>query len=118
MELEYRRRKRIKIPKDSLGDVLDIICRYGLHETIHMVHPDNENVKGTVLYKLRERNSGKRFIIYTDNNTTENDELCVFSGYYHPYALINRVCPIETDEDWNIVERFLSFINENEEGLF
>jgi uncharacterized protein YrzB (UPF0473 family) len=117
MELEYRKRKRVKSPKDSLGDELDFVVRYGLHETIYMVHPDNKNVKGTVLYKLLERNSSKRFIIYTDN-TTENDELCVYSGYYHPYALINRVCPIETDEDWNIVERFLEYINDNKEGLY
>lgn len=118
MEFEYRKRKRVKIPKDSFGGELDFVVHYGLHETIHMVHPDNKNVKGTVLYKLRERNSGKRFIIYTDNNTTENDELCVFSGCHLPYALVNRICPIETDEDWNIVERFLNYINENEEGLF
>ena len=114
MGIQYRKRRHIKLCDNNTGKEYDFVVRYGLYETIHIVHPDNKNVNGTVLFKLKEKKTGKRFIIYTDSKVTSDDELSVYAGLFHPFTIINRVCLIESDEDWGMVECFLDYANEKD----
>ena len=48
----------------------------------------------------------KNYIVYTDNTNDENGSLNVFAAIYYPYDS-NKLDPIETDEEWDEIDRRL-----------
>ena len=113
MELQYRKRARLKLREGNNGKEFDFKIRYGLYEPIYLEDEDGHDFKCTVLYKIKERNSAKRFVIYTDD-CIDKDEIRIYASSYRPFSLLNRICPIESEEDWEIVECFLDYINTEE----
>ena len=113
MNFQYRKSAIVKLHNRIKGREFNVKVRYGLYETIHMEDEHGKDFKCTVLYKIKELHGTRRFIIYTDD-CIDKDEIRIYASSYRPFSLLTRICPIESEEDWEIVEHFLDYINEEE----
>lgn len=60
-----------------------------------------------VLYTFKSIKTNKDYIIYTDNSYGENNKLNIFAAIYYPFDLQKEFDNIETEEEWNEIEKFL-----------
>lgn len=59
-----------------------------------------------VLYTFKSIRYNKDYVIYTDN-LYDDKKLNVYASIYNPFCLEDGLFDIETDEEWEEVERFL-----------
>lgn len=112
MEIEYMRKKNLTL-RDT-NRTYKFKVSYGVSQPLYMVH-NGQNVKCRSLYKVKDAITKRRYIIYTDDSETEDGEIVVFAGLYHPMSPLRRIRPIEDESDWLAIDRFIEHINE--EGL-
>ncbi len=70
--------------------------------TFTMLDKDNVEKKYEVLFTFEDE-TGKTFLVYTDNSETESGDIVVHAAIYsaeNPYELV----PILDDADWDTVE--------------
>lgn len=72
---------------------------------------NGENIKYKILYVFTSIETEKKYIIYTDETFDENNNLNLFASILNK-SKPNNIEDITNDEDWQIVE---SFISENME---
>lgn len=60
-----------------------------------------------VLFTFDSDETGKSYIVYTDNSVDENGGTRVFASTYDPNAKEQRLMPIETEKEWKIIEIIL-----------
>lgn len=51
--------------------------------------------------------TGKSYIVYTDNSVDEDGNTQVFEPIYNPDSDEQRLMPIETEKEWKIIEIIL-----------
>lgn len=71
---------------------------------------NNEEKEFDILYTFKSLKTNKDYIIYTDN-TYENNNLNIYASIYYPFDEEKELENIESNEDWEEVENFLSSIN-------
>lgn len=59
-----------------------------------------------ILIAFKWTKTNKNYIVYTDNSKDENGNLNIFAAIYYPQDN-SKLDAIETDEEWNEVERRL-----------
>ena len=57
--------------------------------------------------------TGKNYVVYTDNTDDEEGNLNVFASIYYPDDE-TKFDPIETEEEWNLVENMLEFLKQKD----
>lgn len=62
-----------------------------------------------ILIAYKWNKTGKHYIAYTDNSTDENGNKIVEAAIYYPDD-DTRLDPIETEEEWNEIERRLKVL--------
>lgn len=60
-----------------------------------------------IIYKFDSDQTKKSYIIYTDN-TYKDGQLMVYANVYDKTGKSKNLMPIETEEEWNTIETFLS----------
>ncbi len=60
-----------------------------------------------ILVTFDDEEEKTKYIVYTDNSKEKNGKVRVFASKYNPLVDVGRLLPIESDEEWNIVERIL-----------
>ena len=60
-----------------------------------------------ILYTFKSTKTNKDYIIYTDNSCDENKNLNIFASIYYPFALERELENIESEEEWEEIEKFL-----------
>lgn len=84
----------------------------------------DENGKETkceVLFTFVSEETGKSYIVYTDNSVDGEGNTQVFASIYNPDSEKEQLTPIETDKEWKIIEIILEELQsgikeENEHG--
>jgi len=69
----------------------------------------------TILLTFESNETGKNYIVYTDNTMDEEGNTRVFASIYDPDSSDGRLLPIETEEEWQLIERLLMEAAENAE---
>lgn len=64
-----------------------------------------------ILITFNLQTTGKDYIVYTDNTNDENGKLNIYASIFYPSDNTKTLDPIETDEEWNEVERLLQELN-------
>ena len=59
------------------------------------------------LFTFEGKENGKNYIVYTDNTTDEEGNTKVYASIYDPEKEDQNLQPIETDEEWNMIETIL-----------
>ncbi len=59
-----------------------------------------------ILCAFNLKKTGKNYVVYTDNTSDEDGNLNVFASIYYPQD-DSKLDPIETEEEWEEVEKRL-----------
>lgn len=68
---------------------------------------DGEEVTYDVLFTFDSDETGKSYIVYTDNTLDETGQIQVYASTYNPNDPGGRLVSIETDKEWKIIETIL-----------
>ena len=68
---------------------------------------DGIEIEFEVLYTFKSIKHNKDYVIYTDNSYDENKNLNIFASIYYPFNLEKELENIESDEEWEEIEKFL-----------
>lgn len=68
---------------------------------------DGSEIECYALLTFDNEETGKHYIVYTDNTTDENGCVRVYASIQEPDEDENKLLPIETEEEWETIEALL-----------
>lgn len=75
------------------------------------VFDDNgKEVECEVLFTFDSEETGKSYMVYTDNSVDDDGNTRVYASIYNPNQDEIKLEPIETDKEWKIIETILEEI--------
>lgn len=83
-------------------------------DSFKVVNDDGIEVECEVLFTFESEETGKNYIVYTDNTLDEDDNTKVFASIYNPDEEETVLQPIETDEEWAIIEKILDALQNDD----
>ncbi len=85
--------------------------------TFTIVTDEGKEVKCEILFTYEDERTKKNYMAYTDNTLDEEGNTKVFASIYNPEEENPVLLPIETDEEWKMIESILNSLSnqENEE---
>lgn len=69
-----------------------------------VINENGEETKCDVLFTFDSEETGRSYIVYTDNSVDEDGNTRVFASIYNPDSDEQRLVPIETEKEWKIIE--------------
>ena len=69
-----------------------------------VIGEDGEIIDCDVLFTFKNTATGKCYIVYTENSEDENGDTEVFASIFDPDDKTLSLSPIETEEEWMILE--------------
>jgi len=75
---------------------------------ITALNEEGKEVEYEVLFEFYDEKNGKNYVGYTDNKTDEFDNILVYASIFDPTGKDKTLYPIETDEEWDIIETIFS----------
>lgn len=75
--------------------------------TFMVVNEEGKEVECEVLFTFESEETGKNYIVYTDNTSDEEGNTKVYASIYNPDEDETKLLPIETDKEWRIIETIL-----------
>lgn len=60
-----------------------------------------------IIFKFESEDTKKSYVVYTDN-VKEKGKLRVYANIYDKTGRSRELLPIETEEEWNTIEAFLT----------
>ncbi len=87
--------------------------------TFRVSNENGDIVECEILFTFENTKTEKHYIVYTDHTTDENGNLRVFAAIYNPEQSEGQLLPIETEEEWGIIQHLLEnaeekLLNNNE----
>ena len=76
--------------------------------TFTVIGDDGKEIKCEVLFTYEDEKTKKNYIAYTDNTLDEEGNTKVFASIFNPEEENPVLLPIETDEEWKLIEGILS----------
>lgn len=84
-------------------------------ETTFTIIGDNgEEIKCEILFTYEDEKTKKNYIAYTDNTTDEEGNTKVYASIYNPEEENPVLLPIESEEEWKIIEGILTSLSSEE----
>ncbi len=80
--------------------------------TIKLTNENGEEIVCDILFTFDSEETGKSYIVYTDNSKDENGKVRVFASIYHPNDPKTRLEDIKTDKEWKIIDTILQTLQE------
>ncbi len=74
------------------------------------INKDGVEVECEVLFTFESEETGKNYMVYTDNTVDENNNIRVYASIYDPEKPTSELIPIETESEWKIIETILEEI--------
>lgn len=68
---------------------------------------NGREVKCEALFTFESEETGKSYIVYTDDSVDEDGNTRVFASIYSPDSDEQWLVPIETEKEWKIIEIIL-----------
>lgn len=72
-----------------------------------VISDDGREIDCEVLFTFESDETGKNYIVYTDNTTDEEGNTKVYASIYNPEEENIALTPIETEKEWKIIETIL-----------
>ena len=64
------------------------------------------------LFTFDSEETKKSYVVYTDNSKDAEGNIQVFASVYHPNEQNSKLEPIETEQEWKIIETILDTLQE------
>lgn len=68
---------------------------------------NGREVKCEALFTFESEETGKSYIVYTDNSVDEEGNTQVYASIYDPESDEQKLMPIESEKEWKIIEIIL-----------
>ena len=78
--------------------------------TFNITNDEGQEVECEVLFTFESDETGKNYMVYTDNTVDEEGNTKVYASIYNPDEEDQTLQPIETDKEWTIIETILDEI--------
>ena len=75
--------------------------------TFKVINDEGKEVECEVLFTFESDETGKNYIVYTDNTVDEEGNTKVYASIYNPDQDETKLLPIETEKEWKIIETIL-----------
>ena len=76
------------------------------------VDAEGRQIDCDTLFMFESPETGKNYIVYTDNSKDEMGNIEVYASIYHPEINNGRLEAIETEKEWKIIETILKTIQD------
>lgn len=73
-----------------------------------IVNDNGEEVKCEILFTYEDEKTKKNYMAYTDNTVDEQGNTKVYASIFNPEEENPVLLPIETEEEWKLIEGILS----------
>lgn len=83
--------------------------------TFTIIGDNGEEIKCEILFTYEDEKSKKNYIAYTDNTLDEEGNTKVYASIYNPEEENPVLLPIETEEEWKLIEGILSSLTDDGE---
>ncbi len=80
-----------------------------------IVNDDGKEVKCEILFTYEDEKTKKNYMAYTDNTLDEEGNTKVYASIYNPEEENPVLLPIETDEEWKMIEAILTSLSKEDE---
>jgi len=80
--------------------------------TIKVTNANGEQVVCDILFTFDSEETGKSYIVYTDNTKDENGKVRVYASIYDPANPKTKLEDIKTDKEWKIIDTILQTLQE------
>ena len=80
--------------------------------TFSMLDENGNEVVYDVLFTFESDETGKNYIVYTDNTKDENGNIEVYASIYDPEDPQSKLEAITTDKEWKVIETILETLQE------
>jgi len=77
-----------------------------------VINDNGEEIMCDILFTFDSEETGKSYIVYTDNSKDEKGNIQVFASIYDPNEEDQRLEPITTDSEWKVIETILNTLQE------
>ena len=84
--------------------------------TFTILSDEGKEVECEVLFTFDNEETGKSYIVYTDNTLDEEGNTNVFASVFDPTGKNLELQPVESDKEWKIIEVILSEIQDSIEN--
>lgn len=71
---------------------------------------NGREIKCEALFTFESEETGKSYIVYTDNSVDAEGNIQVYASIYDPESDEQKLMPIETEKEWKIIEIILEEI--------
>lgn len=72
-----------------------------------VINDEGKEIECEVLFTFESDETGKNYVIYTDNNVDENGDTMVYASIYDPDKEVTKLLPIETEREWEVIQTIL-----------
>lgn len=80
--------------------------------TFKITNDNGQEVECEVLFTFESDETGKNYMVYTDNTTDDDGNIKVYASIYNPDMEDQTLQPIQTEQEWTIIEKVLSELQE------
>lgn len=84
--------------------------------TFKVIDDEGKEVECEVLFTFESDETGKNYIVYTDNTQDEEGNTKVYASIYNPDEDETKLIPIESDKEWKIIETILDELQKEIQG--
>ena len=82
------------------------------NNTFKVIHEEGREIVCDILFTFDSEETNKSYIVYTDNSKDEAGNIQVFESIYDPKQESPKLEPIETEQEWKIIETILNTLQE------
>ena len=82
------------------------------NNTFKEINNEGKEVTCDILFTFDSEETKKSYIVYTDNSKDDEGNVQVFASIYDPTQQNPKLEPIETDQEWKIIETILNTLQE------
>ena len=80
--------------------------------TFNITNDEGQEVECEVLFTFESDETGKNYMVYTDNTTDEEGNTKVYASVFNPNAEPLELLPVETEREWKVIETIITSIEE------
>ncbi|MBE6733845.1 MAG: DUF1292 domain-containing protein [Ruminococcaceae bacterium] len=84
--------------------------------TFTVVNDEGKEIECEVLFTFENEETGKNYIVYTDNSFDEEGNVKVYASIYNPDVDETKLLPVETEEEWKFIETILEQLQNDING--
>ncbi len=84
--------------------------------TFKITDENGKDVEYEVLFTFESDETKKNYIVYTDNTKDQDGNIKVYASIYEPDKDETKLHPIQTEEEWSVIEKILNQLQEEVQG--